>query len=66
MINALHVVQGTINQALNMNEQLVATRRLICSHCEFYNKDNDSCMNCGCPINKKGRVKRSHCPIRKW
>jgi len=66
MINPINVIEGTINQALNRNEELVTARRLICSYCEFYNKENDSCLNCGCPINKKGRVRKSHCPIKKW
>jgi hypothetical protein len=66
MINPLHVIEGTINKALNKNEALVNARRLICSYCDFYKKENDSCTSCGCPLDKKARIERLHCPIKKW
>lgn len=66
MNKAVNIVEGTINAMLNKNEQLVVARRLICSHCNLYDQKNDGCLICGCPINKKGRVEREHCPIKKW
>lgn len=66
MINIIHVIEGTINKSLNKNEQLVISRRLICSYCELYNSTNDSCESCGCPIDKRARVERLHCPYKKW
>lgn len=66
MINPIQIIEGSVNQVLNKNEELVITRRLICSYCDHYNSTNDSCLNCGCHIDKKGRVERAHCPIKKW
>jgi uncharacterized paraquat-inducible protein A len=47
-------------------------RLSICQSCEMYNKDNQSCMICGCNINNKKIFLNKlawadqKCPIEKW
>lgn len=61
-----NIVEGEINRLLKRNNDLVETRRLICSYCDFYLKASDRCGKCGCPIERKGRAEKTHCPINKW
>lgn len=62
----LQIIEGHVNSLLDKNKALADARRQICFHCYLYNSVYDSCNHCGCPIDKKGRVERAHCPIKKW
>lgn len=42
-------------------------RRLeICHGCEAYDKDRDTCLDCGCRASWKSKITSSQCPRNKW
>lgn len=61
-----NIIIGEVSRILNVGQDLVNARRKICIHCDLYKHENDSCNHCGCPIDRKGRAEKSHCPIKKW
>lgn len=38
----------------------------ICSTCEFFNKKDIRCTQCGCFMEQKVHLKTASCPIKKW
>jgi len=66
------VAEGTFNHLTGRNEQLYQTRKLICQTsnlgkpCSFYNPEKDKCEHCGCPLQRKARSERHHCPLKRW
>ena len=41
-------------------------RKNICHSCEFFNKQSERCLKCGCFMAVKVYLKASNCPIGKW
>lgn len=41
-------------------------RKAICEKCEFFNKNQERCLKCGCFMAVKVYLKASSCPINKW
>ena len=38
----------------------------ICEQCEFFKKDQQRCVKCGCHLQWKTRMKSWSCPLKKW
>lgn len=51
---------------LKSEEAEASRRKSICEKCEFYNKNQERCLKCGCFMAVKVYLKASSCPINKW
>tara|TARA_R100001443_G_scaffold63424_1_gene73214 strand:+ start:1862 stop:2224 length:363 start_codon:yes stop_codon:yes gene_type:complete len=43
-----------------------ADRIITCHVCDKFNKRQNRCMECGCMVEYKARMKTSECPLNKW
>jgi hypothetical protein len=52
------------------SDEIFGSRFEICKGCDQYNAEafdgGGQCMECGCPLQKKLRVKMDACPLGKW
>lgn len=52
------------------SDEIFGSRFEICKGCDQYNAEafdgGGQCMACGCPLQKKLRVKMDACPLGKW
>ena len=46
--------------------KLIAKREAICSDCEHYLEVKDKCLECGCFMDLKRKIKNQSCPVGKW
>ena len=51
---------------INVEQDEAGKRKAICNGCEFFNKQSERCLKCGCYMAVKVYLKASHCPIGKW
>jgi len=51
---------------LNANDAEINKRKNICNTCEFFEKNQQRCLKCGCYMAVKTYLKSSKCPIGKW
>jgi hypothetical protein len=51
---------------LNVEQTEAEKRKSICHGCEFFNKQSERCLKCGCFMAVKVYLKASNCPIGKW
>jgi hypothetical protein len=51
---------------LNAEQQEIEKRKRICESCEFFLKQQDRCLKCGCYMAVKVYLKSSNCPVGKW
>lgn len=53
-------------------KEQILYRYSICTNCEFFDKKDSQCLQCGCNINNKKMFLNKlawadqHCPIGKW
>lgn len=52
--------------AINAEQTQIDKRKSICNGCEFFNKQSERCLKCGCYMAVKVYLKASSCPIGKW
>ncbi len=52
--------------SINAEKNEIEKRKAICNGCEFFNKQSERCMKCGCYMAVKVYLKASNCPIGKW
>jgi hypothetical protein len=52
--------------ALSVPEDVINRRKSICNSCEFFDKQKERCIKCGCNMAVKTYLKASSCPINKW
>lgn len=57
-----HAADGFANVSSEKKKQ----RQDICNACEFINKDNNTCNQCGCYLDVKTSWRTTSCPIGKW
>lgn len=50
----------------NVSSEKKKQRQDICNACEFINKDNNTCNQCGCYLDVKTSWRTTSCPIGKW
>lgn len=58
---------------INMDQEYIfvsdekeSERLKICKGCEYYNRKEDECEECGCYIPMKVKIIFDSCPINKW
>jgi hypothetical protein len=49
-----------------VDEKTQEKRFKVCIPCQYYDKDKNKCMKCGCFLKWKIKFKYSSCPINKW
>jgi hypothetical protein len=63
-------IKSTISHAAdgfaNVSSEKKKQRQDICNACEFINKDNNTCNQCGCYLDVKTSWRTTSCPIGKW
>jgi len=52
--------------SLNADQSEIDKRKNICNSCEFFEKNQQRCLKCGCYMAVKTYLKSSNCPIGKW
>lgn len=50
----------------NVSDEKKQQRMDICNACEFINKSNNTCNQCGCFLDVKTSWRTTSCPIGKW
>mgnify|MGYP001242743629 CR=1 FL=1 len=60
------MVQWALSGFKTSHKELVNKRTLICESCEYYLSSKDKCMECGCNLLLKRKIKNQNCPIGKW
>jgi hypothetical protein len=59
--------KGVINTGQLLTSAENASERLsICDTCEFFNKKDIRCTQCGCFMEQKVHLKTASCPVKKW
>lgn len=48
------------------SEDIKQARLSICHSCEFFDKELESCNNCGCFMPEYTAVLNQSCPVHKW
>ena len=46
--------------------ELAANSERICKACEHYLEVRDKCLECGCFMALKRKIKNTNCPVGKW
>ena len=57
-----HIASGMKNRS----EAEIKKVMDICFACEYFVKEKQRCLKCGCKMNIKSRWATSHCAIEKW
>jgi hypothetical protein len=57
-----HILSGM----KSASPELIEQRNFICSDCEKYNPQKDSCSECGCFLSIKTIWSEQKCPLGKW
>ena len=61
------VINNVINgQSPMVNDDEFNRRLSICGECEYYMKEQNRCLKCGCMMNFKAKFNGSKCPVDKW
>lgn len=62
------ILEGHVLEALNKNKSFYEERIEICKNCTFFAETNfgPKCMQCGCRLRAKARIKNAKCNINKW
>ena len=58
-----HAVQ---NGQIMASQDVAASRLATCFNCEFFTKDKQRCLKCGCFMLAKVKLEAAKCPIGKW
>ena len=64
-IKKIKAIPQHIKDSIIPNIDIIHERRDICNSCEFLTK-NHRCLECGCFMNFKIKLKQASCPIGKW
>lgn len=57
-----HIIKGSPKVSKDIQKE----RMEICYKCPFYNKENNTCNDCGCYLPLKTKWKDQECPQKKW
>ena len=60
--SAKHAANGF--KIVDTDEQ--ARRKEICNSCDKFDKENETCKNCGCFVPMKVQWDSERCPLSKW
>lgn len=60
------IVEHALDGFKKVSKAKQEERLSICRSCEYYNKENVECNNCGCQLELKTIWKISKCPLEKW
>ena len=64
-IEKIKKIPQNIIDSIIPDNNVILMRKNICDGCEFLTK-NHRCLQCGCFMNMKVKLKQSSCPIGKW
>jgi len=64
---SFELIKRAINgESLMVSEKIQEERMVICRSCEFYDKSQNRCTECGCWLDQKTKFALDSCPIQKW
>ena len=59
-------IKDNPGKALTVSDTVYDQRIEICKGCQYFVADDFSCIECGCPLQRKARMILDACPIGKW
>jgi len=63
---ARSMVTAALDGFTHITPEQAATRLEICAGCNQYDKANNLCNKCGCPLSWKPTLRSMVCPLKKW
>ena len=64
--NLAQFTSDVVNDPNKVDDAVYEQRLDVCKSCNFYDVEQNRCMQCGCWLKYKARFKEGHCPIEKW
>lgn len=49
----------------DFNKKIIE-RVLICTQCDWLNREKKTCVKCGCHVKVKAMIPLASCPLDKW
>lgn len=64
---AKDVVGGVMaGEGVKVSEEVYNQRMATCMDCDYLEKEQLRCIQCGCFMKVKSAFKKSYCPVGKW
>ena len=64
--NLAQFTSDVVNDPNKVDDAVYEQRLDVCKSCNFYDVEQNRCMQCGCWLNYKARYSAGQCPIGKW
>jgi len=64
--NLAQFTSDVVNDPNKVDDAVYEQRLDVCKSCNFYDVEQNRCMQCGCWLKYKARYSAGQCPIGKW